>query len=327
MVLDSASRLAWRLMRRVARRRSGSRQTFAGIHRFSVFQGSIRLAGTLSAPAPIARLSLHLPGGEVLPVPFSRAADGCGAQFDVVLNTEATGAEAALAALTAALADGTEWRQEDLGRTVDDPFHGVTGQFTAMLDAQPAGSMLEVGARARSGVSRRDMAPPGWHYSGFDILAGPNVDVVGDAHALSQFYRPESFDAVIAFSVLEHLLMPWKFVIELNRVLKRGASGLFVTHQTWPLHDQPWDFWRFSDRAWTALLNPATGYEIIDARMGEPAFVVAQRCNPITAFPERATGALASAVTFRKIGPTTLDWPVALGDILQTQYPSGEITV
>ena len=51
------------------------------------------------------------------------------------------------------------------------------------------------------------------------------MDVVGDAHTLSRHYPDAAFDAVMAFSVLEHLLMPWKLVIELNRVLKPGGIG------------------------------------------------------------------------------------------------------
>ena len=119
--------------------------------------------------------------------------------------------------------------------------------------------------------------------------------------------------------------MPWKFVIELNAVMKQGAVGLFTTHQCWPVHDAPWDFWRFSDRAWSGLLNPATGFEIIEASMGEPAFVVSQRAHPITDFGRTQSGYLASNVLFRKIGETSLSWPVGLADIVQTHYPEGNL--
>ena len=152
-------------------------------------------------------------------------------------------------------------------------------------------------------------------------MAGPNVDVVGDAHALSGLYPAEHFEAVMAFSVLEHLLMPWKFVLELNRVLKRDAIGLFTTHQSWPLHDAPWDYWRFSDKAWAGLLNRATGFEIIDAQLGEPAHLVAQRCSPTTAFAARPSAYLASFVLFRKVGGTELEWPVDLQEVTDTRYP------
>ena len=158
-------------------------------------------------------------------------------------------------------------------------------------------------------------------------MAGPNVDVVGDAHELSSVFPGQRFDAVFATSVLEHLLMPWKFAVELNRVMNPGALGLFTTHQCWPIHDQPWDFWRFSDQAWNGLLNAATGFEIIEARMGEPAFVVAQRCHPVTDFAPVPAGFLASNVLFRKVAETTLSWPVRVSDIVATSYPSGEVQV
>ncbi len=92
------------------------------------------------------------------------------------------------------------------------------------------------------------------------------------------------------------------------------------------MHDQPWDFWRFSNRAWDGLLNRMTGFEIIEAAMSEPAYVVAQRCHPVTNFGLQQSGFLASNVLFRKIGPTALEWPVSLADTISTSYPIGNIT-
>ena len=129
----------------------------------------------------------------------------------------------------------------------------------------------------------------------------------------------------MAFSVLEHLLMPWKVAIELNAVLNDGAIGLFTTHQCWPIHDAPWDFWRFSDRAWDGLFNKSTGFEIIETSMGEPAFIVAQRCHVVTNFGMQQAGWLASNVLFRKIGPTQLRWDVQVADVVASSYPAGEV--
>ena len=285
------------------------------IERFSVFGGVLHVAGWL--PAAAQALELILPGGEVLALRLGPDRIG----FDQALPVPAGPAEIAHARLRATLDDATVAEFEGLGSAVTDPAHDLSRHFQAAMAARPPGRLLEIGSRARSGVTRRDWAQPGWDYSGFDIKSGPNVDVVGDAHALSRHYPAAQFDAVMAFSVLEHLLMPWKFVIELNRVLKPGAVGLFTTHQCWPLHDQPWDFWRFSDTAWAGLLNAATGFEVIAARMGEPAYLVAQRCSPATAFAEHPAGALASFVFFRKIGETRLEWPVELSAITATAYP------
>lgn len=210
-----------------------------------------------------------------------------------------------------------------LGDPVGDKAHQLSADFLKLLAAKTDDDcrFLEIGSRARSGVVNRHFAPPGWEYSGFDILAGPNVDIVGDAHELSSFYPQEHFDAVMAISVIEHILMPWKLAIELNKVMKIGGIGFMFTHQCWPLHDQPWDFWRFSDEAWKALFNPATGFEIISAQMGEPAYIVAAKIHPATAFAETPAGFLASSVLFRKISETDLQWPVSVNKVLDTQYP------
>lgn len=162
--------------------------------------------------------------------------------------------------------------------------------------------------------------PESWLYTGFDVLPGENVDVVGDAHHLSKLLPHGRFRAVWALAVLEHILMPWKLVIELNKVMELGGVGYFHTPQTWPLHDRPWDFWRFSSDAWTGLLNNRTGFEIIDAQMGEPAFVVANRWHPVVDFGQG--GCLASSVMFRKISDTTLTWDVDPADLLVKSYPA-----
>ncbi len=72
------------------------------------------------------------------------------------------------------------------------------------------------------------LVPKGWDYVGMDIREGANVDRVGDAHELSSVFPDQKFDGVMSFSVVEHLLMPWKVVIELNHVLNTGAVGLFI---------------------------------------------------------------------------------------------------
>lgn len=297
------------------------------IDEFIYFRGQLWLAGQVSvAPQRIARLRLHVPGAETQGVRFTRREDGH-ASFNVRLQTFGTTLDAAAATLRIETDDRMTYVIGDLGLPHADPAHEVMERFLRELRARSRGALLDIGARARSGVARRDLAPPGWTYEGLDILPGANVDTVGDAHELSKHYPPESFDAVISVSVLEHLLMPWKVVLELNRVLKPGAIGIFATHQSWPLHDQPWDFWRFSNAAWPALLNPATGFEIIDAQMGEPAHVIAGKLHPATAFSPSPAGALASFVMFRKIANTDLSWPVDLAASISTGYPSATAEV
>lgn len=312
---------------------ASARSVQHAIDRFSFFQGVLHLAGWVhSADARLKALSLELPGGRQYPLVFDRLPSpdlaaifgpiAMNSRFQATVSLGVGPAEVAEARLLVTLKGREPIRIDGLGAAVGDPAHALFVRFHELLRQRPPGRLLEVGSRARSGVVRRDMAPAGWEYSGLDVMDGANVDVVGDAHRLSSLYPAQHFDAVMACSVLEHLLMPWKFVVELNRVLKPGAIGVFTTHQCWPLHDQPWDFWRFSDMAWTGLLNAATGFEIIEARMGEPAYIVAAKLHQVTAFAEVPAGALASFVLFRKTSETSLAWPVELDAITDTSYPS-----
>jgi hypothetical protein len=243
-------------------------------------------------------------------------------RFDDTIDIDEGKFDSALACIIVVYRDGDTVAIHDLASSSQLEAVDIMARFSELIASKPNGRLLEVGSRARSGITRRHLTPPGWTYQGVDVVPGPNVDIVGDAHELTSMFPAERFDAIMAFSVLEHLLMPWKFVIELNKVLNDGAIGLFNTNQCWPIHDYPWDFWRFSDQAWHSLLNPATGFDILDSKMSEPAFVVAQRCHAATNFGVAYTGFLASNVLFRKISTTSLTWPVKIPELISTKYPN-----
>ena len=219
--------------------------------------------------------------------------------------------------LTAVIVDATK----DFHK--NDPVHHVLREFERYLRSLEHGKVLEIGSRARSGiVYRSSIVPDCLEYVGLDILPGPNVDIVGDAHKLSQLFPPDSFDAVYSIAVFEHLMMPWLVALEMNKVMKVGAVGLIVTHQTFPLHEMPWDFWRYSTSTWRALFNKSTGFEVIDARMGEPVAVVGNVWNTITQGFGRASAFMSSQVLFRKVSGTTLAWAVDPDQHAETAYPA-----
>ena len=73
---------------------------------------------------------------------------------------------------------------------------------------------LEIGSRARSGVNNRDTyLPKDIEFTGIDVLDGEGVDVVCDAHQLSEHLESNKYDLVYSLNVFEHLLMPWKVVL------------------------------------------------------------------------------------------------------------------
>jgi SAM-dependent methyltransferase len=157
---------------------------------------------------------------------------------------------------------------------------------------------------------------------GLDVNAGPNVDVVGDAHELSKVLT-EKFDVVYSISVFEHLVMPWKAVLEINKILNDGGLLYISTHPCWPAHALPWDFYRFQKDSFRGLLNAATGFEILYLEEGLPAHIFPQVRDASTVGLEREPANLGVVVIARKIGPPRagLSWDVSVEEFLQTSYP------
>ena len=156
----------------------------------------------------------------------------------------------------------------------------------------------------------------------FDIVADDRVDVVGDAHEMGKYFPPEHFDFIMSASVFEHLLMPWKAVLELNKVMRTGGFCYVHTHQTLGMHELPWDFWRYSDTVWPALFNARTGFEIVATGLGQFMQLVTVGWNERYRGAENSGGFECSAVLVRKIGPSTLTWDVGLDELIATHYPS-----
>ncbi len=196
-----------------------------------------------------------------------------------------------------------------------DPSSALFEEFLREVRALPPGAALELGARARSGTTYREFIPAHLSYTGLDIVEGPNVDIVGDVHDLPPELADGSFGLVFSIAVFEHLAMPWKAALSINRVLSTGGLVFVGTHQTFPVHEAPWDFWRYSDRAWHSLFNRATGFEIIRTALGQPADIVPHATLASVTGIDNQPAYLTSSVLARKIGPPSVSWDVRLSDL------------
>lgn len=110
-----------------------------------------------------------------------------------------------------------------------------------------------------------------------DREAGQDVDVVDDAHTLATFRHehrsaagpvnswPDArFDAYVSCSVFEHLERPWVAMAAAAGVVRPGGLVYVQTHQTFPLHGYPSDFFRFSKEALAVLMDDA-GLDVLHA--------------------------------------------------------------
>jgi SAM-dependent methyltransferase len=94
------------------------------------------------------------------------------------------------------------------------------------------------------------MLPPGCTYVGLDypttVSKGypGHPDVFGDAQ--KQPFRSSSFDTVLMMDVLEHLPTPDQAISEICRSLKSGGRLILQVPFLYPLHDEPYDFHRWT---------------------------------------------------------------------------------
>lgn len=104
-------------------------------------------------------------------------------------------------------------------------------------------------------------------YVAFDAPGRPDSarqpEVVGDAIALP--FAGASADAILCTEVIEHVVEPETLLKEAHRVLKPGGSLLLSAPFTWHVHDEPHDYWRFTQYGLRLLLERA-GFRVLTVR-------------------------------------------------------------
>lgn len=80
---------------------------------------------------------------------------------------------------------------------------------------------------------------------GIDIVKTPAVGIVADVHDLSMFSN-EEFDVVLCTEALEHFYDPQKVIDEVFRVLKKKGVFILTTRFIFPLHEIPYDYYRYT---------------------------------------------------------------------------------
>jgi SAM-dependent methyltransferase len=136
--------------------------------------------------------------------------------------------------------------------------------------------ILELGTRRVAGnpsTVRRAMAHPASEYIATDFMAGEDVDVIADAHCLAKTFPQNHFDLVLSCSTYEHFSRPWIATKEIVAVLRPGGTLFIQTHQSFPLHGFPNDYFRFSREALHLLCEDA-GLTAIETAYEFPASIV-----------------------------------------------------
>ena len=86
-------------------------------------------------------------------------------------------------------------------------------------------------------------------------------DIVADAHHLP--FKDEEFTFVLCTEMLEHVQDPFQVEKEIRRITAKGGTLLLTTRFTFPLHDVPHDYWRYTKYGLRRLFSE---WEVLELR-------------------------------------------------------------
>ncbi len=101
-----------------------------------------------------------------------------------------------------------------------------------------------------------DLRPffPGREYVGCDMREGLGVDRILNLHHID--LADETVGAVLALDTLEHVEYPHRAMEEIHRILKPQGIAVISSVMKFPIHDFPYDYWRFTPEAFKSILKP-----------------------------------------------------------------------
>jgi hypothetical protein len=179
--------------------------------------------------------------------------------------------------------------------------------FQARCAELPAPSVLELGTRqsvpGRS-TMHRDWVPHASEFLGTDLEDGGDVDIVADVHRLTAVTGAERFDVILSCSTFEHLKYPTLAAHELMKALRVGGLLFVQTHQSFPIHSYPSDYFRFSREALAGLFGTTMGFEVMATGYDFPAQIYSRRLEDV----HRQPAFLNTTLWGRKVAPTPGDY-------------------
>lgn len=92
------------------------------------------------------------------------------------------------------------------------------------------------------------------------LLRKSNIDIY--ATGLKLPFKSQSFDTIVSFQVLEHIPEPNEFIKEISRVIKENGYLIITAPQSYQLHEEPYDYYRYTKYGLKYLVEK-NGFETI----------------------------------------------------------------
>jgi len=131
------------------------------------------------------------------------------------------------------------------------------------LIPQIKGPILEVGSKNYGSTTTIRQEHPDLEYTGIDLSAGDNVDLVMDLESESHKLPQSHYGLIICCSVLEHTKRPWVMAEKLTNLLKPGGQIFMSVPWVWRYHMYPDDYWRFSPTSLQLLFPDLSWSKVI----------------------------------------------------------------
>jgi len=148
--------------------------------------------------------------------------------------------------------------------------------------------VLELGTKrsyAERSTRHDSWIPNASEFIGSDIENADDVDLIADVHKLSETVGTESFDVIISCSSFEHFKYPQLAAHQIMKTLKIGGLLFIQTHQSYPIHSSPHDYFRFSREALAALFGTRMGFNVIATDYEFPVRLKAKESADVAFMP------------------------------------------
>jgi len=169
---------------------------------------------------------------------------------------------------------GTLHKEIDMHDSAYNDAKNFVEKYLASKKGQPL-RIADVGSYDVNGTLRplfessnwADWSTRDWVYTGFDISAGPNVDVVlSKEYGWSSEYS-KRFDVVVTTQVMEHVRKPWLWIKDIVEIYKSGGLIYVCTPCGGvAFHEFPIDCWRTWPDGMRAVLEEAD-VDVLDCYM------------------------------------------------------------
>lgn len=126
--------------------------------------------------------------------------------------------------------------------------------------------ILDIGSFDRNGDYnyKSILNEENWSYDGLDLVEGNNVDIVIENPYDWKEIEDETYDVIVSGQAFEHIEFFWFTLKEIDRVLKPKGMICIIAPSTGPVHKNPYDCWRFTDKGMESLAK-YINFEVLES--------------------------------------------------------------